>query len=112
MIKEIRVKLDYQDIKELERVFYERNVIRNLVSFFVGLCDSDSKKEMLLNYISSYKRELEIDEAHFEMLKETVVNKYFPEELAPFRNSVNYTVDFGNGEIIYYGQQIDKNELG
>lgn len=102
MNKEIVIKGQNEPIRELERVHYERSILKRLIAFYINLCDTQGKQEMLNSYISDYKRELELDELHYQMLQEKIVDENFPEEFQDIRERVNFFINFDSCEIKYY----------
>lgn len=93
--------IELKDAESLERINYEILVLKQLISFFTNLCNSDSKKEMLDKYIFNYKKELEQDFLHMEMLKAYIAKEYLPEEFDFTKNKIDYSIDWDKKEIIY-----------
>lgn len=99
-MKKITCKVEQEDCLALERTDYEIRILKELIAFFVNICDNESKKEMLDVYISDYKKQLEQDFLHYEMLKEKISQEHLPDGFKLSQN-VNYCINWDKGEIVY-----------
>lgn len=102
------VKMTEDESKALERVWYERRCLMNLIGYFTSLCKETGAGNLLGEYIQEYKRDLEMDTVHEIMLRDDVTRNHLSnEEYAKFQ-SADYTflIDFDTKEIkYYYGEQ-------
>ena len=88
---QVNVKMAPEDISLIERLFYEYNASRDLVSY---LMQQDRINE---NYLQQYINITEKRFVELEMHKDLMDRQYRPEGLDP----VNYTFDFVNEQLIY-----------
>lgn len=102
---EIKVSMEENDTRSIEKAFYESNCYRNLISFYLNLADNPNKIEIVKQYIDEYKHELDLAEMHLSILQKNLVDKYFPDELKSYRNHTNFSFNFYEGIIVYYVEQ-------
>lgn len=90
-MENIRVKLDHEDCTLIERLFYEYNAARDIISY---LMQQDKINE---TYLQQYINIAEKRFAELEMNKNAVDKAYRPEGINPS----SYSFDFEAEELVY-----------
>ena len=95
------VKVETEDMKQLERCAYEAVTAKHLIEYFVGLCKDAGTAELLDGYIAGYRKDLAAAEMHRLMLQNKIMDQYFPDERGWAKQQTSFAIDFERKEIVY-----------
>ena len=90
-MENIRVKLSHEDCTLIERLFYEYNAAKDIISY---LMQQDKINEI---YLQQYINIAEKRFTELEMNKNAVDKAYRPEGINP----LSYSFDFETEELVY-----------
>ena len=91
--KKFVVKLESADARAVERIWYEYNGTRDIMQFLAK--DTDVQWKVL----DEFRRVAAAQFAECEMTKNSVANKYKPEEVD--LSKYNYSYDFFEDQIVF-----------
>ena len=89
-------------MKKIEELYYDRNSLRGIISFYVDLSDTDNKKNFLKETIFEYQQKLEEKEKELYQFQDQLKYKYIPESLSSQKDTINFDIDFNNKKIRFY----------
>lgn len=96
------IEIEDDDFKKIEELYYDRNSLRGIISFYVDLSDTDNKKNFLKETIFEYQQKLEEKEKELYQFQDQLKYKYIPESLSSQKDTINFDIDFNNKKIRFY----------